>query len=82
LKENANPNRSKAAAGMKSPGDVAIDSGHVWGVLISAVVKVVVGHFAVIGQLICGGTFWQVHAIVPLKLFIETTCIVPFHVEP
>ena len=82
LKENANPNRSKAAAGMKSPGDVTIDSGHVWGVLISAVVKVVVGHFAVIGQLICGGTFWQVHAIVPLKLFIETTCIVPFHVEP
>jgi hypothetical protein len=82
LKEKANPNRSKPAAGMKSPGDVTIVNGHVWGVPISAVVKVVVGHFPVIGQLICGGTFWQVHAIAPEKLFSETTCMVPFHVAP
>ena len=82
LKEKANPNRIKPATGMKSPGDVTIVNGQVWGVPMSATVKVVVGHLPVIGQLICGGTFWQVHAIVPEKPFSETTCIVPFHVAP
>jgi hypothetical protein len=82
LKEKANPNRIKPATGMKSPGDVTIVNGQVWGVPMSAAVKVVVGHLPVIGQLICAGTFWQVHAMVPEKPFSETTCIVPFHVAP
>ena len=40
LKEKANPNRIKHPAGMKSPGDVVIVSGQVWGTAMFAVVNV------------------------------------------